>query len=431
MKSPGFHFRLLATAFVLIGGAVSIMGYLGLDMTHGYIRDRFEERNQVLAGYLARNAELGILIQDRTMLERLCSSMVSEPEVVGAEIFDDNQRSLSSVFEDRLGEFSVAWAEVFSRGVGDAGLRETVNNPPSPDRIIGSVAVYFSLNEIQATEQRLTRTFALLSILVAALTIAVFYFISRSLVNPVNRLARAASSIAAGRRDLRAVPDKIPETRELAMAFNSMLDALEGNARQMEKLYEDMARQKTMAELGKFAMLIAHEVKNPLGIIKSSVDLLKDEAGLKDDHSLIFYIEDEIRRISRLLEDFLSFSRPSNPNLEDSDLNALIRECVQRFEVEQKSGPIEVVSQVDPGQVRVPADMDLMSKAVYNLLKNAAEANEQAGKIFVRTGMDNGNWFVEVEDQGPGIPLRMEEKIFEPFVTTKSRGSGLGRAFTT
>ncbi|WP_045215376.1 sensor histidine kinase [Desulfonatronovibrio magnus] len=431
MKSPGFHFRLLATAFVLIGGAVFVMGYLGFGMTQRYVLARFEERNEFLAGYLARNAELGILIGDEQMLSRLGMGLLSESDVAGVEIFDSQGKELVSLFEGQLYDYVVVYSSVMLRAVGEepfhsrdfAGIEQ-------PGDIIGQIAIYFSLHEINDIQASLVRNFAVLSFGVALLSIFVFYIISRSLVNPVNKLAHVAGRIASGSRKVRARPDTIPETRELALAFNSMLDSLDESNKQLEKLYRDMARQKTLAELGKFAMLIAHEVKNPLSIIKSSLDVLKDEAGLTSNDPMVHYIEDEIRRISRLLEDFLAFSRPSRPDLRDIDLNQLVSECVDRLQVQYDRDTLELVTSIESKEYVSQADKDLMAKALHNLLKNAIEANEHSGKILVRSWHQD-KWIMEVEDQGPGIALSMEDKIFEPFFTTKNKGSGLGLAFVS
>lgn len=432
MKRFGFHFRLLVTAFVLIGGAVFVMGYQGLHMTLSYVQDRFEERNKFLAGYLARNAELGILIGDERILGRLASNLMSESDVLGVEIFDSRDNVIVAMFEEEVRDYIVSRSQVVSRSLGDESLPGMdFQGPDHLMEVIGEVAIYFSLEEIQGIQTSMGRTFVLLSFGVALLSILVFYIISRSLVNPVNRLARIAGRIASGNRKVRAVPDNIPETRELALAFNSMLDSLDKSSKELERLYNDMARQKTMAELGKFAMLIAHEVKNPLGIIKSSLDILKDEAGLANDHPMVHYIEDEIRRISRLLEDFLAFSRPSRPVLTEVELNALVRDCVHRFELQVENGNLRLIQDVDPDEFLFQADPDLLAKGIHNLLKNALEANEFTGDIFVKTYTQPGKWFMEVEDQGPGIALGMEEKIFEPFFTTRTRGSGLGLAFVS
>src|SRR5665647_301808 len=92
--------------------------------------------------------------------------------------------------------------------------------------------------------------------------------------------------------------------------------------------------------------MIAHEFKNPLGIIKSSLDVLKKDAALSSDNTMVFYIEDEIMRLNRLIGDFLMFARPSAPSFRDTDLNALLREIVTRFELQKTGMPCEIRSHI-------------------------------------------------------------------------------------
>jgi nitrogen fixation/metabolism regulation signal transduction histidine kinase len=99
-----------------------------------------------------------------------------------------------------------------------------------------------------------------------------------------------------------------PFGRELAVAFNVMLDSLERNRRSLEEAKEQMRRQKTLAEMGRFSLMIAHELKNPLSIIKCSLDVLKKDFALSSDNTMVFYIEDEIMRLNRLIGDFLIFA---------------------------------------------------------------------------------------------------------------------------
>ena len=174
----------------------------------------------------------------------------------------------------------------------------------------------------------------------------IFYFISRSLVAPVKGLAQAARRVAQGDRNLRAQPGTLPETRELAVAFNVMLDSLERNRRSLEEAKEQMRRQKTLAEMGKFSLMIAHEFKNPLSIIKSSLDVLKKDVALSSDNTMVFYIEDEIMRLNRLIGDFLTFARPVAPSFCHTDVNALLKEIVTRFELQKTGTPCEIRSHI-------------------------------------------------------------------------------------
>lgn len=430
MRAAGFHMRILLAACVFIAGAVLIMGYMGLDLMQGYQEQRFQERNRFLARQLARNAELGILLGDQEMLQRLEDNLLREDDVIGVRVLDGKGQKLTAALQkEPEQEHYVSRAQVRAQSVPGSGTSDLLQEQGDSGQVIGRVEIYFSPESMQRMQKALRDRFALLALAVGLLAVGCFYLISKSLVNPVNRLAKVARQVARGNKEVRAEPDRIPETRELAVAFNSMLDSLEQSQQALEQLYQDMAKQKTMAELGRFAMLVAHEVKNPLGIIKSSLDILKAEPGVGKEHPMVEYMEDEIRRISQLLEDFLAFSRPSRPNMQQVGLNGLVAEYVGRFEHLYANHGLTVAAEISEPEVQADADPDLLQKALHNLLKNAAEANEDWGRILVRTRIQEGFWILEVQDQGPGIPQAEEENIFEPFWSSKAKGSGLGLAF--
>lgn len=430
-KRAGFHFRLLFSAFLLIGGAVFALGYLGLAMIQDFAQARFDERNRLMAGNLARNCEVGLLIEDRTMLQRLAVNLLSEPDVTRVTVFNAAGQALADVSKELQGPTSTVNVPVHLRRIDEEGLVQQLVSQNRDLAVIGSVKVVFSLEEMNRLHQGLRNRFVLLALGVGCLALILFYFISKSLLTPVNRLAQTARKVAQGDRDVRAVPDRIPETRALAEAFNSMLDSLDWSAKALEEAYQEMMRQKTLAEFGRFAMVIAHEVKNPLGIIKTSLDCLKKDLGVGRENTMVYYIEDEIRRLNQLIEDFLAFSRPARPSFRKVELNALLLDCVTRFQMQVASDAVEIRCDIPENSAVSSADADLLTRAFSNLLKNALEAQDGRGTIAVRCGRDGPFWWMEVRDAGPGIPNDILHRIFEPFFTTKSQGTGLGLAFVS
>jgi signal transduction histidine kinase len=273
--------------------------------------------------------------------------------------------------------------------------------------------------------------FIWLSLGLACICGVIFYFLSLSIVAPVTRLAGIARLVAKGDLKLRAQSDSLPETRELGQAFNAMLDSIETSQNALKRANEEIVRQKTLAELGKFSLMVAHEVKNPLSIIKSSLDLLKKEFPSSKDHVSTAYIEDEIQRLNQLIEDFLLFARPAVPAFREVDLNAMLHDMIVRFEVQLNGTPVEVETHIPETPCLADADPDLLTRAIGNLLKNAVEANENQGMILVQATQGQTHWAIEIEDQGPGIVPESLEVIFEPFFTTRSKGTGLGLAFAS
>jgi nitrogen fixation/metabolism regulation signal transduction histidine kinase len=293
------------------------------------------------------------------------------------------------------------------------------------------VRIAYSTEGIDQLWTTMITRFIWIAVGLTCLAVVIFYFISRSLVAPVRGLAEAARRVAQGDRTLRAQPGALPETRELAVAFNVMLDSLERNRRSLEEAREQMRRQKTLAEMGEFSLMIAHEFKNPLSIIKSSLDVLKKDAAIPPHNTMVFYIEDEIVRLNRLIGDFLMFARPSAPCFCRTDLNALLREIVVKFELQQAGTPCEIRSDIPSDPCYASADPDLLIRAIGNVIKNAFEAGGDRCVVEVKATHRADAWAVEIADDGEGIAPENIGKIFNPFFTTRAKGAGLGLAYAS
>ncbi len=430
MKRLGIHFRLLLAAFTLITITTLALGYMGTKITRQFVQERFEKRISFLVRYLALNSELGILLDDRSMLERPATNLLSETDVVGVTILDELGQNLVHVSKEGPREFSIMETSVFLReSMEESRAFEWNVDTELGQKAIGTVRIAYSTQGLDEMLKTMRDRFIWLSIGFAALAGIIFFFLSRSLVSPVTLLAGAAREVAGGDLDLRVDPGNLPETRELALAFNAMLDSLEKNRRALQEADEEMMRQSTLAEMGKFSLMVAHEVKNPLSIIKSSLDVLKGD--LKSDNTMVFYMEDEIRRLNRLIEDFLVFARPTRPVLRQADVNDLLREIVVRFDLQQTETGVSMETQIPDTPCLTRVDPDLLTRAISNVLRNAAEANGESGMIMVKAACDKDFWTAEILDEGEGIPRESLHRIFEPFFTTRSKGTGLGLAYAS
>ncbi len=431
MRNLGIHFRLILAVFTLICATTFTLGYIGVTISHQFVLTRFNERISFLARYLSLNSELGILIEDRAMLERFATNLLSEKDVAGVDILDSNGNELANVTKDIAGPLSVVQMPVLMQESQEE--REAFVWDPEAatnEQVIGEVRVTYSTRGIDKLLTTIGTRFALFSAGLACLAGLIFYFLSRSLVAPVTRLAQTARQVGRGDLDLRVRPDALPETRELANAFNSMLDSLARSRKALDEANKEMMRQNTLAEMGKFSLMIAHEVKNPLSIIKSSLDVLKKDSALLSNETMVYYIEDEIRRLNILIEDFLSFARPSRPSFRRVDLKALIQEIVMRFEFQKSGADVKIVTHLPSDECYADVDPDLITRAIGNIIKNAFEANEDKGLVTVKAYCRDDVFRVEVQDQGQGIDPNDLEKVFEPFFTTSSKGTGLGLAYT-
>jgi len=434
VRSPGIHTRLLLTGFLIISATALTLGFMGVKMFHEFAITRFEDRFQFLARYLALNAELGILIEQPAMLDRLAANLLSERDVVRVVIFDQDGRRLAESAKQLPGPFAKVSAPVHVKEINEEIIvfdRDFSSGMIStPANVIGKVELEYSTYQINSLIKKMTGRFILLSAAFAALGLAVFYLISRSLVYPLTRLADTARRVGAGNRDLRMEAGNLPETRELSLAFNSMLDSLDRARKKMEKTNQEMARKNMLAEMGKFSMMIAHEIKNPLGIIKSSFDVMRKDPTDPANEILIGYVDEEIVRMNKLIEDFLSFARPSKPSFRVVDTNRMLRDCLERFSRRPEASGIRLECDISEDSCISYLDPDLCLRAIDNILKNALEACQAEGEIRVTARCHENSWQVVISDSGKGISEKVLEKIFDPFVTTRARGTGLGLAYT-
>jgi two-component system, NtrC family, sensor histidine kinase HydH len=184
-----------------------------------------------------------------------------------------------------------------------------------------------------------------------------------------------------------------------------------------------LRRSERLAALGQLSAGLAHELRNPLGSIKGSADLLARSASHNDPMAkeLAEIISVEVDRTNSLVTRFLDFARPLEPRREPTDVTTVIDRAVARSKV-------EVMRDYDTSLPRLAIDPELMEQVFLNLVTNASQASAPGAPITIRTREVDNQAEVSVTDHGCGIPADKIETIFNPFVTTKQHGVGLGLA---
>ena len=181
------------------------------------------------------------------------------------------------------------------------------------------------------------------------------------------------------------------------------------------------------ALIGRIASVVGHELRNPLAVINNSAYFVRAKLGASgldpkvEKHLKI--IESEIARADRLISDILSYSRPCEPMPESRPLDEIVAESL-----EDCAAPAGGKVEFKPGAkgAAVKADPKLLGDALKRLLDNAFDAMDGKGAVKVATGTDKAGVFVSVSDAGTGVDAKVKDSLFEPFVTTKPRGLGLG-----
>ncbi|HQI77674.1 MAG TPA: HAMP domain-containing sensor histidine kinase, partial [Candidatus Latescibacteria bacterium] len=178
-----------------------------------------------------------------------------------------------------------------------------------------------------------------------------------------------------------------------------------------------------LAMIGQMTATMAHEVRNPLGIIKAAAERIRRKYG--DGTELFDFIPDEVDRLDRLTEWYLRFARPGDLRLAKARLGPIVRDSISRVRGELEAAAIEVVVE-DLAQSECLVDYDRLVQVNINILLNARQAIGSNGRVEAKVIEKSGVVRVEVKDNGPGIPARIQPNVFQPFFTTKTAGSGLG-----
>jgi signal transduction histidine kinase len=197
------------------------------------------------------------------------------------------------------------------------------------------------------------------------------------------------------------------------------------------RTHESMRKTERLAAMGQMAATVAHEIRNPLSIIKGTADVLKSRfGGDSEDEELFDYIPSEVRRLNRLVSDFLAFARDRDVERNAVDLRATIDNTFTTLGDEIDAAGIELeIRNTELPDVR--HDPDAINQVVLNLALNAIQAMEKGGRLQVSLEhtKHRGRSFVSVSMQDTGCGFEVNaEQIFEPFFTTKTHGSGLGLA---
>ena len=211
-------------------------------------------------------------------------------------------------------------------------------------------------------------------------------------------------------------------TAEQLVQANTRLRAAEESARRSERL----------AALGQLTAGLAHELRNPLGTMKASAEMLlgrlkaDDQLGVE----LAGYISSEVDRANSLVTRFLEFARPVHLRLAPTDLNALIDHAVGQLCHGDARALAAIHKNYDPGIPLIPADSELLERVIANLVQNALQASPAGATVTLKTRAAGANVELSVIDRGTGVKPEIREQIFNPFFTTKPGGVGLGLAIS-
>ena len=275
--------------------------------------------------------------------------------------------------------------------------------------------------EVRAAARRAAQPIVVAAACGAVAVAVLGYFVGHALSRPVESLAAQARSLAAGHSQAPLAVRTHDEVGALAVAFNALLQSLRAAE-------EKVVAAERLAAVGQVAAGIAHEVRNPLSAIKMSAQLLRQRLRELDPDAAesAEVMLAEVARLEVIIDDLLTFARPTEPRLEAGDVNAVIGEVLDFMARQLEHAGVAVGRDLADDLPPVPLDPQRVRQVVLNLVLNAAEAMPNGGTLTARTRAGGGAVVAEIEDTGGGIAPEVAGRIFEPFFTTKRGGSGLG-----
>lgn len=262
--------------------------------------------------------------------------------------------------------------------------------------------------------------------------------ISQRLLAPIRTLTEGVRAVAAGDLSRKVEARSGDEIGLLAREFNVM-------AASLDRQRQELLRAERLAAVGRISAHITHEIRNPLNSIGLNTELLaeeierldpgalsssEDRPSVAEARTLVKAIGREVDRLNGVAEEYLRFSRLPKRQLAPEDLNEVLGGLLDFIEPEMTTAQVELRRELAGSLPLIQADENQLRAAFLNLLRNSREAMPAGGRVTVRTRSLDGWVGIEIEDTGGGIAPEDMARVFDPFYSTKERGTGLGLAFT-
>jgi two-component system NtrC family sensor kinase len=323
---------------------------------------------------------------------------------------------------------------------------------------IGSLYVGMMEKPYTAIKFNLGFLFSGVLLLGALIGLAVSGFLATRLARPVRELENAARRVAAGERDVRFEVASQDEIGDLAEEFNEMTRTLaqrekdigelnrgleqkvlertaelEEKNRLLVKTREELVRAEKLAAIGELAAGVAHEINNPMAIIRGNTELLQMSIPPKaDNREEVDTIFQQTGRVERIVANLLRFARQEQKHLGEVFINRLLHEILSQVSHQAPLSGIFSEERYSVELQEIKGDSDQLRQVFTNLILNAIQAMPEGGKLTIETILhaEAGVCEVDITDTGYGIAAENLEQIFNPFFTTKKQGTGLGLSVT-
>jgi PAS domain S-box-containing protein len=202
------------------------------------------------------------------------------------------------------------------------------------------------------------------------------------------------------------------------------------DAESARRIEDEIELSRRISASGRVTRGVAHEVKNPINAIVLHLQLLRNKMQQIDPDTgrHVDIIDNEIHRLDRVVQILVDFTRPRELHLDDADMKLVLEEVVLLASPDAAQHGVKIVRQLPAESVPVKVDVDLIKQAMLNVVLNGVQAMPNGGSLTIQTHRDEDSVVTEIKDEGTGIPVAVQEKVFELYFTTKKTGSGIGLA---
>ena len=299
---------------------------------------------------------------------------------------------------------------------------QMVRSPIKLNKVNMTLYLLFPGDIIYNEKKKAILPFLIITLVGILLVVVAGYIIAHRIATPIAKLADRTKEIATG--DLTMSVDTNSNTIEilkLTDSFNKMINGL-------RSYQENLLKSEKLALTGQLALSIAHEIRNPLTSMKMSIQML---SATQSDRNKEYYdlLLREIGRLELAVSELLSAAHPSKLQFEPANINELIEDMLYLMQKQFEHLSINVEKHLSELPHTI-IDKNRFKRAIMNLILNGVQAMPKGGKLTISTNVVDSKVRLSIKDTGNGIPPEVVDKVFEPFVTTKRDGVGLGLAIT-
>lgn len=448
------------------------------------LKQQINENITLLLENLSKDVIDNIIFFDPLKIDEKITLIMNNPGIEYIMIADKDGRIIGHSNKKELGNFIKITEETIKKWqyIDDEDVRHSNIPIMAGDAFIGVLRAGISEDKINQYVTEATRNLRnyilILSFLALGVTFLISFILSKTLIKPLQRLKEKMSNIQADKLELcqnesivlckdilSCTKTDCPaygkercwlifEAKEnckkyheidckncyvykvscgdeigyLIEAFNEMIIKLKNSLEELDKATKEKLKLEKSSAMAEMAMIVAHEIKNPLNAIKASTSYIKSNFEGEVLREFISIIDRETERLNELITGFLSYARPVPLKYEKCNINKSLRDVIKLIETELREEGKILKTELDETIPEFYFDNNQLKQAFLNLLVNAMDATKRGDTILVKTSKKDAKVAITIADTGVGIPEELLSKIFEPFFTTKATGSGLGLA---